>query len=326
MSVGVAQNAVGSRLGSMSEPDARGRSFTEGRGYVRDADAVLHGYNVAEQWEGALKEDPEFIFLTGWNEWFAGRFPEFAGVRYPVMFVDTFDQEHSRDIEPMRGGHGDNYYYQMVSYIRRFKGARPLPPASAPQTIRLDGGFDQWASVAPEYRDDVDDPARRDHPGYNNCAQYTNDTGRNDIVSTRVARDADNVYFQVRARNPLTPATDPDWMLLFIDVDGDHTTGWEGYDFVLNRTVLDGATTLLEANAGGWNWTPVAHVSYRVEGNQLMLAIPRSALGLTEPVRPVRLDFTWADNTGCQGDIATFALNGDVAPTGRFNYRYAPAD
>ena len=30
------------------------------------------------------------------------------------MFVDQFDQEHSRDIEPMKGGHGDNYYYQMV--------------------------------------------------------------------------------------------------------------------------------------------------------------------------------------------------------------------
>jgi hypothetical protein len=25
------------------------------------------------------------------------------------MFVDQFDQEHSRDIEPMRGGHGDDY-------------------------------------------------------------------------------------------------------------------------------------------------------------------------------------------------------------------------
>jgi hypothetical protein len=214
----------------------------------------------------------------------------------------------------------------MVSYIRRFKGARPLPPASAPQTLNLQAGFDQWVAVAPEYRDDIGDPSRRDHPGYNDCARYTNDTGRNDIISARVARDADTIYFQVRTREPLTPATDADWMLLFIDVDGDRTTGWEGYDFVLNRTGRDAATTLLEANAGGWNWTPVAHVPYRVEGDQLMVSIPRAALGLTDPARPARLDFKWADHTGCTGDITAFTLNGDVAPTGRFNYRYAPAD
>ncbi len=38
--------------------------------------------------ERALKVDPEFIFITGWNEWIAMRLPEFAGVREPVMFVD----------------------------------------------------------------------------------------------------------------------------------------------------------------------------------------------------------------------------------------------
>jgi hypothetical protein len=322
MSVGVGQNAVGGRLGSMSEADSLGRSYTT-RGYAKDPGAVGHGYNFAEQWANALREDPEFIFVTGWNEWFAGRFNEFCGVREPVMFVDEFDQEHSRDIEPMKGGHGDNYYYQLASYIRRFKGARPLPPASAPRTISVQGSFAQWATVAPEYRDDIGDPSRRNHPGYNNCAVYTNDTGRNDIISARVARDADNVYFQVRTRDPLTPATDPDWMLLYIDVDGDHATGWEGYDFVLNRTGRDATTTLLEANAGGWNWTPVAQVAYRVEGDQLMVSVPRAALGLTDPAAPLRLDFKWADNAGCTGDIAAFTLNGDVAPTGRFNYRYA---
>jgi hypothetical protein len=61
----------------------------------------LHGFNVGEQWERALAEDPRFIFVTGWNEWIAGRFNKFGGIRLPVMFVDQFDQEHSRDIEPM---------------------------------------------------------------------------------------------------------------------------------------------------------------------------------------------------------------------------------
>ena len=126
MSVTVAQNAVKGRVGSMSEPGARGRSFHNGA-VDRRRDAVLYGYNVAEQWKRALKEDPKFIFITGWNEWFAGRFDKFAGIRHPVMFVDQFDEEHSRDIEPMQGGHGDNYYYQMVSYIRRYKGVPAAP-------------------------------------------------------------------------------------------------------------------------------------------------------------------------------------------------------
>jgi hypothetical protein len=29
----------------------------------------------------------------------------------PVTFVDEFSAEFSRDIEPMKGGHGDNYVY-----------------------------------------------------------------------------------------------------------------------------------------------------------------------------------------------------------------------
>ena len=142
MSVGVAQNAVHGRLGSMSEPGAQGRSFHHGVTDPRP-DAVRYGLNVTEQWERALTEDPRFIFVTGWNEWIAGRFAEFNGIKLPVMFVDQFDHEHSRDIEPMRGGHGDDYYYQFVSHVRRYKGARPLPALES-RPITMDGHFDDW--------------------------------------------------------------------------------------------------------------------------------------------------------------------------------------
>ena len=133
----------------MSEPGARGRSF--------------HGNNYAEQWERAIQEDPRVVFITGWNEWFAGRFDEFIGIKTPPMFVDEFDEEHSRDIEPMKGGHGDNYYWQTVNFIRRYKGAPPLPPAVTPQAIVIDGKFDDWKSVRPEYSDTVGDPVHRHH-------------------------------------------------------------------------------------------------------------------------------------------------------------------
>jgi len=317
MSVGVAQNAVGDRVGCMSEPGARGRSFHNGA-TASQPGAILRGYNVAEQWERALKEDPRFIFLTGWNEWFAGRFDEFGGKRQPVMFVDQFDQEHSRDIEPMRGGHGDNYYYQMVSSIRRYKGARPLP-AVTPAPIRIDGRFDDWAAVGPEFRDTIGDPVHRDHPGYAAAGPYVNTTGRNDLVAAKVSWDAENVYFDVRTRQALTPRSDPNWMLLFLDVDHNPATGWLGYDFVVNRAPPKAETATLERNQGGYRWGLPVDIACRVCGNELELAIPRRLLGLTST--PAAIDFKWADNIRQTGDADDFTLNGDVAPNDRFNYR-----
>ncbi|MBI2300600.1 MAG: hypothetical protein HYU66_16945 [Armatimonadetes bacterium] len=324
MSVGVAQNAVGERLGSMSEVGARGRSYHHGALDTRPG-AVNLGLNVAEQWEHALKEDPRFVFVTGWNEWIASRYNEFAGIHLPVMFVDTFDEEHSRDIEPMAGGHGDSYYYQMAAYIRRYKGVRPLPAAGPPRTIRLDRGFLPWAAVTPEYRDDRHDETRRDHPGYNHCEQLVNATGRNDIVAAKVAWDRTNLWFYARTREPLTHPTDTGWMLLFLDVDSSHATGWEGYDYVIGRPAHSATRTVLEANAGGWAWRAKAELPLAVAGNELMLAVRRVDLGL-RPGAAVRLDFKWADNTQVDGNVDAFTLNGDAAPNGRFNYRFtAPA-
>ena len=317
MSVGAAQNAVGNRLGSMSGPAARGRSFHHGT-IDRGPDAVLYGHNVAEQWERALREDPKFIFVTGWNEWFADRFDEFAGIRQPVMFVDEFDQEHSRDIEPMQGGHGDNYYYQMVSYIRRYKGARPLA-AVTPAPIRIDGRFDDWAAVGPEFRDTIDDPIRRNHRGWGSAGPYVDRTGRNDIVAAKVSWDENNVYFYVRTRQPLSPRTDTNWMLLFLDVDHNPANGWLGYDFVVNRLPAKDQTATLERNLGGYRWGVPVEIPYQLQGNELELAIPRSALGLK--TLPHEIDFKWADNIQQTGEASDFTLHGDVAPNDRFNYR-----
>jgi hypothetical protein len=317
MSVGVAQNAVGDRVGSMSEPGARGRSFHKGA-RANEPNAILYGHNVAEQWQHALEEAPKFIFVTGWNEWFAGRFDEFGGVKQPVMFVDQFDHEHSRDIEPMRGGHGDNYYYQMVSCIRRYKGARLLP-AVTPAPIQIDGRFDDWAAVGHEFRDTIGDPVRRNHPGYGSAGPYVNATGRNDIVAAKVSWDGENVSFYVRTWQPLTPHSDPNWMLLLLDVDHNPATGWLGYDFVVNRVSAKAETATLERNQGGYRWGLPVEISYRVHGSELELAIPRSALGLA--ALSAEIDFKWADSIQQTGHASDFTLNGDVAPNDRFNYR-----
>jgi hypothetical protein len=319
MAVGVAQNAVDGKLSVLSNPRSLGRSFHEGR-EPAPADCDFSGRNFAEQWRRALQVDPEFIYITGWNEWIASRFDHHAPFHAsgPVTFVDEFNEEFSRDIEPMKGGHGDDYYYQMVTNIRRYKGVRPLPPVK-PQPITIDGRFEDWAAVEPEFRDTIGDPVKRDHAGWAQGQRYVNQTGRNDIIAAKVSLDATNVYFYVRTRAPLTPSSDPNWMLLFIDADHDARTGWLGYDFIVNRVNVRAQTTTLERNVGGYRWGSPVDVSGRAAGNELELAVPRAALGLIK--RPITLDFKWADNIQQTGEAADFTLNGDAAPNDRFNYR-----
>jgi len=318
MSVGVGQNAVGGRLGSMSEPGSRGRSFHQGATDTRPG-AVRLGLNVSEQWELALKEDPRFVFVTGWNEWIAGRFAQFNRVKLPVMFVDQFDQEHSRDIEPMKGGHGDDYYYQFVGHVRRYKGARsPAPWVRKP--IQIDGKFEDWRDVRPEFRDTIGDPVQRKHQGWDTNVVYANTSGRNDIVAAKVSGDAERAWFQVRTRLALASSVGAqNWMLLLLDVDGDATNGWMGYDFVVNRAREQGMARIEKHRGSGWNWTSVGEARMMGAGDQLELELSWKQIGLPGP--PPILDFKWADYLEGTGDWSDFTLNGDVAPNDRFNYR-----
>lgn len=319
VNVSVAQNLRISdgKVTNMSDGNARGRSFRDGK-IDTAPDAVLHGHNAQEQWKRALALQAPFTMVTGWNEWIAGRWQR---PNQPIVFVDQYNQEHSRDIEPMKGGHGDNYYWQLVANIRRYKGAPALPPASPPITIRLQDGFDQWREVQPEFRDHAKDTLPRDFAGAGGL-HYVNRTGRNDLLASKVARDATTISFHIRTREPITPHTDPAWMWLLLDTDHNPATGWQGYDFIVNRQIHDATTTWLEKHAGDWKWEKIAQVSFRAEGCELALSIPRAALGLPDNTTAVALNFKWADNIQQPGDIMEFWVNGDTAPDGRFMYPY----
>jgi hypothetical protein len=161
VAVGVGQNAADGKLSVFTNPRAHGRSFHDGHEPGPEG-RDTSGRNFAEQWGGALKIDPAFVFVTNWNEWIAGRFSPANMPLHgtgPVTFVDEFDTEFSRDIEPMKGGHGDNYYYQIIANIRRYKGVRPTTPVES-RSISIDGRFDDWATVTPEYGDTKGDPVQ----------------------------------------------------------------------------------------------------------------------------------------------------------------------
>lgn len=288
------------------------------------------GLTFAEQWQRALEVDPQFVFITGWNEWVAQRFVSssgqdwFLGRQLPVggtYFVDTYSQEFSRDIEPMKAGHSDNYYYQMISNIRHFKGVRCPDAPSSPKTIAIDNDFNDWSDVAPDFLDTTQDTLSRNSTGWGSAGTYVNTTGRNDIAKLKVAFDLDNVYFYAETVSNLTSYTDSNWMLLFIDSDCNSTTGWQGYDYIVNYPVASANSTILKRNTGGWNWAFVGYMPYRKSGNKIEISIPRSAIGQSS-TPDVTLDFHWADNIQKTNDITEFSVSGDSAPNRRANYRY----
>jgi hypothetical protein len=293
------------------------------------------GRMYAEQAFQGLKVDPQFLWVAGWNEWWAGAWdsPSACYTRLLTMcvnppnryFVDNYNHEYSRDIEPVKGGFSDNYYYQMVGYHRQRKGVRPIPVATSAQSINVSGDFNDWNTVGPEFRDPVGETLPRNWPGtFSNLPNYADSTGRNDFTLLKVARDESTLYFLAQCRSNITPHTGTNWMTLFINTDRVRATGWEGYDFAVNlgaRTA--NATTLSQSTGTNWGWNALrSDIVYKVAGNQLMLAIPRASLGLTND--PFTFDFHWSDNFQTN-DISGFFLFGDTAPERRFNYRYHTA-
>ncbi len=287
------------------------------------------GIYFQQRWDEALQANPQFLYLNDWNEWTAGKYAPTDGrptTRFmrrdsPYFFVDQYNAEFNRTIGPMKGGYTDNYYMQMAGNIRRYKGVRPVPGLRGLRRIKIDGRFADWSGVEVEYRDTAGDTFHRDYDGYGGL-HYTNDTGRNDIITCKVAVDRNSVFFYAQTKDALTPHTGHNWMLLLIDADQNPATGWCGYDYLINQSVLSDHTTTLKRftpGADGGTWVEVARLNYRYTGDALELAVPRKLLGLTG--NHFSFDFHWCDNPTDLKDPISLCTSGDSAPNRRFNYR-----
>jgi len=285
-----------------------------------------YGIYFQNRWDEAIKADPQFIYLNDWNEWTAGKYAAPEGQTYDFMrrksnyrFIDQYNSEFNRCIQPMKDGYTDNYYMQMAQNIRRYKGVRRPESASGRKTILIDGKFSDWADVGPEYRDTIGDVFHRNYPGYGGT-HYTNNSGRNDIIASRVAVDNENVYFYVETNKPLTTHTDKNWMLLLIDADKNHNTGWYGYDYLINKKIDDAKkTTLMRYSPDENKWLQENKLDYRYQGKSLELAISRETLGLEDD--SFTFDFHWCDNPQKLENPISLCTHGDSAPNRRFNYR-----
>ena len=326
VTVGVAQNAAPSTKGHCSAfnlPGSFGRSFSQRKGFDPRTNSYLYGWNFQEQWDRAFELDPDIVYVTGWNEFIAGQWlPKDNWTGDPFSFVDEFDWEHSRDIEPNKGwgDNGDVFYLQLVDNVRRFKGMLHPVKASPAQTIHV-GNVNGWDGIQPYYHHYKGNTMHRDHPGRNDQF-YKNTSGRNDIVGAKIARDSEYLYFYVETSEKLTSQNDPNWMMLFIDADRDKSTGWNGYDFVVNRVSPRDGKAIVEKNVGGrWEWEAVAATKFGVKENKLELEINRRVLNLNKG--EVDVEFKWNDNMQEPGNIMDFYVNGDTAPGGRFNFIYS---
>jgi hypothetical protein len=284
------------------------------------------GLHFAQQWDRALAVDPEFVFVTGWNEWVAMRFNDGRAKKMmdktiatgETYFVDLYNAEFSRDAEPVKGDFNDNYYYQLVNNIRKFKGSRTIPTYTTSNTILVDGKFTDWDKVEAVFYDDKGDIFHRNHPGWGSIKAYINNSGRNDIVQAKITSDNDNIYFYVKTAKPLTAFNLANWMNLLIEVDSTKPN-WEGFNFIVNHRIEINDSSTLKAFAKNNTWQKIKNINIDINKNELELAISKTALGIIG--NAFTIDFKWTDNNP-NTNAMQWLDEGDAAPNARFKYRY----
>lgn len=285
-----------------------------------------YGLYFQEQMRQALKVHAPVLMVTQWNEWMAQRFRTGnTGMIRPggykptpdeTYFIDVYNQEFNRDIEPSKEPLiRDNYYMLLCSEMRKYRGVSPIPEPAAPRTIRINGSFDQWRDVKPEFADEPGD------------AFYTSQTAQssasllratNDIVLAKVAANKRKMYFYVKTAGDIVVANDSTlWLTLLVNADCNYATGWNGYDFM----VTPGAKgrMMLKRYANG-KWTDVKALKWKCGEKEMMVEMSCQLLGIQDFGD---VDFKWIDNVPKSlDDIMLFYSDGDAAPDTRFNYRY----
>ncbi len=323
INVSVAQHSATCRFSATAWYGAndRTRSWHNGKN-DSSANAMLYGYNFSEQFDFAIKNDPEMIFITGFNEWVAQR--QLPEADQSIIFVDCADPNNSRDIEPMNGGFGDNYFLQAAERIAEYKGTEYRVNPGKYLKIDVNGSFNQWTSkeITAVYTDYKGDAISRNYAGFGNVV-YRDTSGRNDFYTMKVARGNEYVYFYAQTGSIIQAVTDENRMALFIGTgDGE----FSGFNYVVNCKESGSETkaTVEKLSADGGR-TVIGTVDMKMEKNKIMFAIPRALIGCDKGL--VDITFKWADGFTIDDagkiDIMSFYTSGDAAPIGRFAYVFS---
>ncbi|MBR5124132.1 MAG: DUF1080 domain-containing protein, partial [Clostridia bacterium] len=177
-----------------------------------------------------------------------------------------------------------------------------------------------WDDIDLAYMDSVYDVEHRNTVSYDADFRYVNNTGRNDFDYAKVSQDEDNLYFLVKTTHDIIIDNDTEWMNLFINIDGDITTGWEGYDYVLNRDRDSFVVTVEKFKDNSFESEVVGGAYYYVNGAYMTLRLSKELMGVSGKVE--KMIFKWADNSVKNGDPMGFMDLGDTAPDNRFGFTY----
>ena len=306
----------------MSETTAnRGKGF-DITTMQNDSSKVAEGSNYESQWERVLTGENSdmirFVNVTGWNEWVALKLDD-AADRY--FMVDQFNEEYSRDLEPVKGESGDNYYMQTIQNIREWKYSDPVHYNYVASTIDVTSfNADAWENAS-TYLDFTGECIERDHAAFDGSFNYIDTSNRNDIASVSVTHDDEYVYFRVETLGDITAyeSGDDGWMNIFVKTNSGWSNSFMGYQYAINRSVNGNETSVSRYTSGG-TWEEVGTGDVYVSGNVMQVRVRLADLGMS--ASDYYMEFKVTDNIQSESDPLSFFSTGDAAPIGRLSYTY----
>lgn len=286
-----------------------------------EPEKAYEGQFFQSTWDVALKEDPGTVFVTGWNEWVAGK--GYYDDEYDM--VDLADMEFSRDAEMMKGGYNDAFYIQLAKNIRAYKNVALEEGSQFAEnyvTVPMTDDVSVWDGVQAVFRDTIVVNKARNSDGAAPTVHYEQAEARNNVTEIRVASDADNFYFFLKATENITgrEAGDEGWMNLFIGTGRLEKKGWEGYEFVIGRSEPGAGKLSVEKLNADFSAAQAGEAEFTVNGNVMQVKVPRTALGIKEGVN--QFYFKFADGIDEPSDIMDYYVSGKSMPMGRLSYRY----
>jgi hypothetical protein len=284
-----------------------------GRGWngtTNNKNDIEKGTLFQSQWDYAIKNDPEIVFVDGFNEWIAQKNIMNPDTAPEVYFADAVNMEFSRDTEPMKGGYGDNFLMQLMANISNFKGIGDKS---------LYGPFNGDWSRAASFSDFGKDNMARNHKAAWGGKVYRQNAGRVNIQNIWMAHDKDSLHVLVKCEKEIGQINDASHMNLFIGTGAPSLKGWEGYEYVINRSVA-GSIDALDAD---FNLTQVGKCYIKIEANVMYMVIPFETLGITS--NNFSIYFKLADSVKQADSIEDYYVSGQSLPMGRTSFSYSGA-
>ena len=204
-----------------------------------------YGIYFQQRWDEAIAANPQFLYINDWNEWTAGKYQPPAGrrsvhaARQPVLLRRPV-QRRVQPLHPADEGrlhrqllHADGPEHPALQGHSAHSGTE-RPARDHDRRRRCAIGRASTSSIATQ-------PATSSTATIRATADCTTRTTRAATTSSpaRSPSTATTCTFAWRRSEPLTPHTDNNWMLLLIDADQNHDTGWYGYDYLVNKKVVD---------------------------------------------------------------------------------------